>query len=99
MVPIDVGSGACIKVLESLAYSRLCLSTEFGARGIPSDDLASDKCGVFIYRDASEFLCLIDRVVKDAAWRENHEQLAREYVASRYTREHFDEQVRAVLFP
>ena len=97
VVPIDVGSGTCIKVLESLAYSRLCLSTEFGARGIPSDDLASARCGVFIYRDASEFLSLIDRVVNDAAWRESHERLAREYVASRYTREHFAEQVQAVL--
>lgn len=54
VVPVESGGGTCIKTLESLAYSRACLSTVFGARGIQTDGRIPD--GLFIYTTANEFM-------------------------------------------
>ena len=34
VVPVDAGSGTCIKVLESLSFGRVALCSRFGARGV-----------------------------------------------------------------
>ena len=97
IVPISSGGGTCIKVLESLAYSRICLSSEFGARGIPEADIESGNCGIFVYRDAEEFLSLLGHVIHDVKWREQEEKKARDYVTNRYSKERFFEQVKALI--
>lgn len=55
VVPIYSGSGTCIKVLEAMSYSRVCISTPFGARGFTKDHLSGDN-GLMIFNDASEFI-------------------------------------------
>ena len=97
VVPISSGGGTCIKVLESLAYSRICLSSEFGARGIPEADIESGNCGIFVYRDAEAFLSLLGHVIRDVKWREREEKKARDYVTKRYSKERFFEQVKALI--
>jgi len=57
VVPVESGGGTCIKVLESLAYSRVCLSTVFGARGIQAYGTGEvDPHGLFVYTTAKEFI-------------------------------------------
>ena len=86
-----------IKVLESLANSRICLSLEFGVRGIPDSDITSGRCGIFVYKDADDFVSLLGRIVHDAKWRGMEEQGARKYVESHYSREHFFKQVHSLI--
>lgn len=54
VVPVESGGGTCIKTLESLAYSRACLSTEFGARGMLIE--GESPCGLLVYKTADEFI-------------------------------------------
>ena len=97
IVPIYSGGGTCIKVLESLAYSRICLSSEFGSRGIPASDIASGNCGIFVCHDADDFVSNLMRVVHDTDWRDRTERAARAYVSSRYSRQRFFKQVHSLL--
>lgn len=99
VVPVYSGSGTCIKVLESLANSRICLSMEFGVRGIPDSDISSGSCGIFVYKDADDFVSLLGRVVHDANWRGTQEHSARSYVESHYSRKHFFKQVQSLICP
>ena len=55
VVPIYAGGGTCIKTLEAMAYSRVCLSTPFGARGILEDDVMPYN-GLCIFRNTSDFV-------------------------------------------
>lgn len=55
VVPIYSGGGTCIKTLESMAFSRTCLSSEFGARGLP-EHVITDKKGVIVYESADDFI-------------------------------------------
>ncbi len=97
VVPVYSGSGTCIKVLESLANSRICLSLKFGVRGIPDSDISSGSHGIFVYKDADDFVSLLDHIVRDAKWRGIEEQSARNYVESHYSREHFFRQVHSLI--
>ena len=97
VVPIYSGGGTCIKVLESMAYSRVCLSSEFGARGIPKSDIDSGNCGVFVYQNVNDFISYLGRIVRDAKWRKTEELSAREYVIRRYSRKFFFNQVHQLI--
>ena len=44
VVPMVSGSGTAIKVMESLAYGRLCLASPFGARGWAEDAVGIRVC-------------------------------------------------------
>lgn len=97
VVPIFSGSGTCIKVLESLAYSRICLSSKFGVRGIPDADVAAGKCGIFVFNNAADLITHLERIVCDVKWRGCEEEMARNYVTSHYSREQFFKEVRQLI--
>jgi glycosyltransferase involved in cell wall biosynthesis len=94
VVPILSGGGTCIKTLEALVHSRTCVSTPFGARGIPQGILAGGANGVFVYNDSSEFVDILMRLVKDAAWRRQREAAGKAYIDANYSPQQFE---RAVL--
>ena len=97
VVPVFSGGGTCIKVLESMAYSRVCISTEFGARGIPFSDIASGNIGLFVFRSANDFIELLGRVRSDLKWRELQEKEGREYVSAHYSKDKFFRQVHGLI--
>ena len=76
VVPIDRGSGTCIKAREPLVLSRVCIATEFGARGFTANDRTGN--GLLVYRDADEFLAHLERVL-DEPWRAEAEKDAKRY--------------------
>lgn len=83
VVPIEQGSGTCIKTLESLAYSRLCLSTPFGARGLDKNE--KDKTnGVLIFHNTQEFIDLLSDVIMNEEVRTDMELEAHDYLYANY---------------
>lgn len=98
VVPVLEGSGTCIKVLESLSYSRICISTPFGARGMENADSDMLDKGIFCYQNSDDF-CeilkgLIDMPVPELQKIENKAYL---FVTNNYSRDNFAKQVRALL--
>ena len=63
VVPIYSGGGTCIKTLESMAYSRPCISTSFGARGIANDVIQGEK-GILLFENAESFIHAYDRLLE-----------------------------------
>lgn len=55
IVPIYGGGGTCIKTLESLSYSRTCLSTSFGLRGLP-ESILDGKHGLIAFNNADDLI-------------------------------------------
>ena len=97
VVPIGSGGGTCIKTLEALANSRTCISTPFGARGIPQDILSGGKNGIFVYNDSSEFVDILMRLIKDVAWRRQCEAAGKAYIDANYSPQQFESSVLALL--
>lgn len=94
VVPIFSGGGTCIKTLEALANSRVCLSTPFGARGLPQEVVAGGENGVFIYNTPSEFVKILSHLVNDMTWRRQCESAGKAYIDANYSPQQFE---RAVL--
>ena len=93
VVPIYKGGGTCIKSLESLAYSRICISTPFGARGI---DFKNSGNSVMVFNDVDEFIncysiCVDQSISKDI------EEYAYSFIAANYSIEVFDFAVDKVI--
>lgn len=96
VVPIDGGSGTCIKTRDALSHSRVCLSTPFGARGIAEDDLRDGNSGILVYRTANEFLSYLKRVLA-VDERAGLERRAYAYAQKNLTFEHFVSQVKQLV--
>ena len=97
VVPVEKGSGTCIKTLEAMAYSRVCLATPFGARGIPDSDLVDGRAGVLVYRNADGFMRLFGQLDSDVGWRRTVEQAGRRYAEENYSAAAFLRQVERGL--
>lgn len=95
VVPISSGGGTCIKTLESMAFSRICLSTEFGARGLP-EDVITDKKGVIIYESADDFIEAYEKVL-NRDYRERKEREGREVIDHLYSKEVFHNAVDKLI--
>ena len=95
VVPVYSGGGTCIKTLEAMAYSRTCLSTEFGARGL-SDDVIKDEKGILIFKDAATFIDAYKKILK-ASRREKIEAQGREVISLSYSVDSFNRAVNEVM--
>ena len=93
VVPVQSGGGTCIKTLESMSHSKICLSTPFGARGLPEGILKDGSVGVVVYNSAEEFVSALDRISTDKCWREKSEQAASDYIEENFSREKFEKTV------
>ena len=97
VVPILSGGGTCIKTLEALANSRVCISTPFGARGIPQDVLSGGANGVFVYNDSAEFVDALAHLTNDTAWRRKCEAAGKAYIDVNYSPKQFERKVLELL--
>lgn len=96
VVPIDAGGGTCIKTLESLSRSRICLSTPFGARGW-SDDWPTEEIGLCIYESATDFVRLLEQNVLNAEVRRQIERRAGIFAQDHFSFEAFCDSVKSVI--
>ncbi len=95
VVPVYSGGGTCIKTLESMAFSRTCLSSEFGARGLP-EDVISDKKGVIIYKSADDFIESYETIL-NRDYRERIEKLGSEVINQHYSKEAFHKSIDKLI--
>ncbi len=96
VVAIDQGSGTCIKTLESLSYSRVCLSRPFGIRGIEKD-VANGYYGLYVYNNCEEFISLLEKYVLNPIEREEKERNASLFIKKYYSESSFFESVKSVI--
>ena len=95
VVPVYSGGGTCIKTLESIAYSRTCLSTRFGARGL-SEDIVNEEKGILLFEDAESFINAYNKVL-DTKRREENEKRGRDVVTSIYSIDSFNKAVDDIV--
>ena len=95
VVPVYSGGGTCIKTLEAMAYSRTCLSTRFGARGLSEDAVIGEK-GVLLFEDAESFINEYKKVL-DVNRREEIEQQGKRLTESIYSVESFNKAVDDIV--
>jgi len=95
IVPVYSGGGTCIKTLEAMAYSRTCLSTKFGARGL-ADDVVKGEKGILLFEDAESFINVYNKVL-DIKQREEIERQGKDFVISNYSIDSFNKAVDDVV--
>ena len=94
VVPIRHGGGTCIKTRESLVLSRVCLSTEFGARGISTEDRTGN--GLLVYCTVDDFMMHLEKVL-DETWRAAAEKDAKRYADENLSLEAFAKELEKSL--
>lgn len=87
VVPIYSGGGTCIKTLEAMAYSRICLTSPFGVRGIPQKDIIN-KNGLCVFESAEDFNKQYE-YIQNFVVRRNMEDGANRYVSENYSTDAF----------
>ena len=87
IVPIYAGGGTCIKTLESLAHSRVCLSTRFGARGLNAK--ANTNIGLLVFNDTVSFIKAFEEIQNNIRLI-NLETQAKMFVINEYSTEIFN---------
>lgn len=95
VVPVYSGGGTCIKTLEAMAFSRTCLSTEFGARGLSEDVIKKEK-GILLFKDVETFIEAYKRIL-DTKHRSEIESQGRETIYSSYSVDSFNQAVDEVM--
>lgn len=95
VVPVDTGGGTCIKTLESLAFSRECLATPFGSRGLHKHAKESKGC-LHIYNTANDFVELFKSIL-DSEIRHNQEKYSCDFINRCYSVENFEQCVKTVI--
>lgn len=97
VIPVLEGSGTCIKTLESLSNSRVCISTSFGARGIPDEIIKDGLNGIFIYNSSSEFINILANLINNVEWRKKCEANGKRYIDINYSKKQFESKVMELL--
>ncbi len=95
VVPIEAGGGTCIKTLESLSYSRTCLSSAFGARGI-HEHAEEGRSGLHIYSSANSFIEIF-LSLQDKELRQIQENYSRDHINKYYSLDSFEKGVKEVI--
>lgn len=95
VVPIYSGGGTCIKTLEAMAYSRPCLSTNFGARGL-SDTIIDNEKGVLLFSNAESFVKAYEKL-QDSNSRNSIETQGLDVISTHYSVESFNKAVDDIV--
>lgn len=78
-----------------MAFSRMCLSTEFGVRGISKSVIAQEN-GVIIFKGLNDFIKSYEKILRND-YRYEHELAGREYINKYYSNLSFDSAVDCVI--
>ena len=88
VVPIYTGGGTCIKTIESMSYSRVCLSSPFGARGL-ENCLESKISGLQIFNSVDSFLHILEKYVLNEKNRTIAEKEVNDFIKKNYSKDTF----------
>ena len=83
VVPLQVGSGLRIKIIEAMAQGKTVISTSVGASGIA----CRDGEHLLVADTPEQFVARVKRCVAEPEWARQIGQNARRLVAERYTTE------------
>jgi glycosyltransferase involved in cell wall biosynthesis/GT2 family glycosyltransferase len=81
VVPLRIGGGTRLKILEAMAMGKAIISTRLGAEGI---EVEHDK-DILLADTAEEFAAQIQRALNDPSLRERLGKAARQTVLERYS--------------
>lgn len=95
VVPVYFGGGTCIKTLEAMSYSRACLSTEFGTRGLPEELIAHER-GVLVFNDPDSFIKVYEKIL-DSNQRQNIETQGKNAILRNYSVSNFNNAIDIVI--
>ena len=95
VVPVYSGGGTCIKTLEAMAYSRTCLSTKFGARGLAEDVIDGEK-GILLFDNAESFISAYEKILNIKRC-EEFEKQGRLTITSNYSVDSFNKAVDDII--
>lgn len=95
VVPVYAGGGTCIKTLEAMAYSRVCLTTPFGVRGLTPEDITPAN-GLCVFNDALDFTKAYKKLLQEKV-RLEMEARGCNYIKTHFTTEAFNSAVNDVL--
>lgn len=96
VVPVYSGGGTCIKTLEAMAYSRPCICTKFGARGLPQD-VIEEKKGILVFEDSESFIEAY-KLLQNESCRQKIEIQGSNVIKHNYSIDSFNKAVDEVLF-
>lgn len=88
VVPIYSGGGTCIKTIESMSYSRMCLSSPFGSRGL-------EKCldlkinGLQVFDSPYTFINILENYVLNETNRMIAEKEANAFIKKNFNKDAF----------
>jgi len=80
IVPLRIGGGTRLKILEALAMRKAVVSTPLGAEGLD----VTDGRDILLARDAPSFAAQLGRALDDASLRERLGDAGRCLVEERY---------------
>lgn len=78
IVPLMVGSGLKLKLIEAMSYGRACISTKIGVQGIE----AVSEYGVVVVDDAEDFAIAVLSLLNNSQKRELFEIMNKQFVRS-----------------
>lgn len=92
VVPIYSGGGTCIKAREAMSFSRVCIASPYGARGL-EDCLESGNKGLRVYHNVEDFVSILDNVVMKGNERTISEIAGNDYIRKTHSLDSFIETV------
>ena len=93
VVPLRIGSGTRLKILEAMAMKKAVVSTSVGCEGLA----VTDQKNIFIADDALTFAQRVVDLLNDAAARKQLEENGRALVEKEYSWDVIGEKIAAVV--
>jgi glycosyltransferase involved in cell wall biosynthesis len=93
VVPLRIGSGTRLKILEAAAAGKPIVSTSLGAEGLEFDS----KSEIVIADDPQKFTEAVVNLLRDHQWRMRIGRAARAKVSERYSQRTLTQAMQVVL--
>ena len=94
LTPMRIGSGTCLKILESLAYGKLIISTPLGLRGIPQEDRVPEN-GIYEFVDIDSLFSVISQIMQESVLQVSSN--GTEYIKRHYSQDVFNRMLKDCL--
>jgi len=95
VVPVYLGAGTNIKVLEAMSLSKACVISKYACRGF--EDFLLDGKNVFIANDDKDFADKIIQLLKDKDLNQNIGINAQKIIENKYSYDHFRQVVHQAI--
>jgi glycosyltransferase involved in cell wall biosynthesis len=93
VVPLRIGSGTRLKILEAMAMGKAIVSTSIGCEGIG----ATHEKNILIADSPADFARCVIRIFNDKALRDDLGIAARKFVEENYSWEHIGQRLNTII--